>query len=277
MGLGVRSTTDAVLGVGREAWAVGTAIGRYRTRFVPPARPDSTRATWTTEPVVLVHGFGHNDGAWSTLGTRLGAAGFFDFVPVTYGIDDDVPRIAERIAEEVESVVASRTAERVHLVGHSLGGVAVRYWHDVLGGATRADGVVTLGAPHRGTMWTHMPFLRAPARDLAGGSSVSTALRRHDARHHRWTTIAGTFDVVVPPSRAHLPDAEPVNVAAGHAGLLTSRAAAGHVCINLLHAEDQRAHLELAPPGDVHHWHGQRGGGQDAVHASDRPLGRRRA
>ena len=227
--------------MGREAWAVGAAMARYGRDFAPPVRPGTSRPTWTTEPVVLVHGLGHNDGAWSTLGARLGTAGFFDFAPVTYGFADEVPRIAARIAQQVEAIAALRSVERVHLIGHSLGGVAIRYWHDVLGGDVFADAVVTLGAPHLGTPWARLPFLSAPARDLAIGSSVTERLDRRSVRHDRWTTIGGTFDLVVPASRAHLPGAEAVDVAAGHAGLLTSGAAAGHVCMALLYAEDQRA------------------------------------
>ena len=61
-----------------------------------------------------------------------------------------MPAIAARIAEEVDAVITSRAIDRVHLVGHSLGGVAIRYWYDVLGGNRRADAVVTLGAPLAG-------------------------------------------------------------------------------------------------------------------------------
>jgi pimeloyl-ACP methyl ester carboxylesterase len=190
--------------------------------------------------VVLVHGLGHNDGAWSILGARLGAAGFFELTPVTYGLVDEVPRIAARIADRVDALVVSRSVERVHLIGHSLGGVAIRYWHDMLGGNARADAVVTLGSPHLGTIWTHLPFLSAPARDLAVRSSVATNLRSRGMPHDRWTTVGGTFDLLVPPRRAHLPGAENINVRAGHVGLLSSRAAAGHVCMALLHAEETR-------------------------------------
>jgi triacylglycerol lipase len=241
MQVSMRPLANVVIGVGREALAVGGAVANYRRHFVPPARPGSARPTWTTRPVVLVHGFGHNPGAWSKLAARLAAAGFFDLSTVTYRIDDDVPRIAALIAEEVEAVIAARGVDRVHLVGHSLGGVAIRYWHDVLGGEEHADAVVTLGAPLRGVPWSRLPFLRPPARDLDVGSPVSRTLRRRRGRHEHWTTVGGTFDVVVPPVRAHLDDADVVDVPTGHAGLLTSPLAGGEVCLALLHAEELRA------------------------------------
>jgi triacylglycerol lipase len=237
----VRSLVDAALGHAREAVEVGAAVANYRRRFPVPGRPTTGRPTWTTRPVVLVHGFGHNAGAWTKLATRLATAGFLDLTPVTYGIDDDVPAIAARIADEVEAITTSRGVDRVHLVGHSLGGVAIRYWHDVLGGDARADAVVTLGAPLRGAPWTRLPFLLPPVRDLVESSAVNTALGRRRVGHARWTTVRGTFDLVVPPGRAHLDDAEVVDVRAGHAGLLTSPLAGGQVCMALLQAEEARA------------------------------------
>jgi pimeloyl-ACP methyl ester carboxylesterase len=242
----VRWVAGAAVGLGREAWAVGAALATYRARFAVPVRPAIDRAAWTNEPVVLVHGLGHTSGAWSPLTARLGAAGFFEFHPVTYGVHDDVAGVAARIAEAVDPIVASRAGTRVHLVGHSLGGVAIRYWHDLLGGDAHTDAVVTLGSPHLGTMWTRLPLLSAAARDLVVGSSVATQLDRRASPHDHWTTIGGTFDLLVPPSRAHLPDATTANVAAGHTGLLTSRTAAGHVCMALLHAEEQRRTERLA-------------------------------
>jgi pimeloyl-ACP methyl ester carboxylesterase len=239
--LRVPPIADTLVGVGRETLAVGAALLHYRRRFVVPERPPPGRPMWTARPVVLVHGFGHNAGAWSELAARLAAAGFFDLSTVTYGIDDDVPHIAARIADQVDAVTATAAVDRVHLVGHSLGGAAIRYWHDVLGGAEQADAVVTLGAPLHQTVWTRLPFLRASVRDLAAGSQVSTVLGRHRGRHDRWTTVGGTFDFVVPPGSAHLDDAEVVDVPTGHAGLLTSARAAGQVCLALLHAEELRA------------------------------------
>jgi pimeloyl-ACP methyl ester carboxylesterase len=239
--LRVRSVTHTLLGVGREALAMGAAMAHYRRRFVVQEHPFAERPSWTTRPVVLVHGFGHNAGAWSEVGPRLVAAGFVDLSTVTYGIDDDVPGIATKLADHVDTVRASRGVDRVHVVGHSLGGVAIRYWHDVVGGDQHADAVVTLGAPLNGVIWTRLPFLRPAARDLAAGSAVSRALGDRRRRHARWTTVGGTFDIVVPPSRAHLDDAEAVDVPTGHAGLLTSPRAAGEVCLALLYAEEVRA------------------------------------
>jgi hypothetical protein len=55
-----------------------------------------------------------------------------------------------------------------------------------------------------------------------------------------WTTIAGTFDVLVPPAMAHLAGSDVVDIpCVGHLGLLHSAEAGGHACFALLAAEDR--------------------------------------
>ena len=225
-----------VVGSWREVGAVCGAALRYR-RDLPPGR--STTAA--RAPVVLVHGFAHNPSAWLALADRLHAEGFADLWAVRYGWRDDVPTIARAVATQVDAAVdATRSGGgRVHLVAHSLGGVAVRYWHDVLGGVDRAAAVVTLAAPHTGTPWTRLPF-PGPGHDLHEGSVVSRRLAASRCPHDRWTTISGTYDLVVPGVRARLPGARHVEVAEAHVGLLTSPLVADHVCTALLAAEDTR-------------------------------------
>ena len=127
--------------------------------------------------------------------------------------DDDRTRRRPRSPSSGES--------RVHVVAHSLGGVAVRYWHDVLDGQRRADAIVTLGAPHGGTPWARLVVLPRRARDLAPGSPFLGA--RNDYR--RWTTIGGSLDVVVPASSSHLLTSQRIDLPGiGDAGLLTSPA-----------------------------------------------------
>jgi len=41
--------------------------------------------------------------------------------------------------------------ERLHLLGHSMGGVTARYWISRMGGAERTASLTTLASPHRGS------------------------------------------------------------------------------------------------------------------------------
>jgi hypothetical protein len=238
---------DAVVPVGsawRELGAIVEVLAGYRRTFsdrigdaaaLPPARPGPT---WDNQPVVLVHGIGHNPSAWINLAERLDAAGFVDVHAVSYGLGADVPAIATSIDRTVSNVLRSSGESRVHVVAHSLGGVAARYWHDVLGGRHRADAIVTLGAPHGGTPWAHLGVMLRNARAIVPGSSM---LVEQD-HYARWTTIGGSLDLVVPGSRAHLRTSRRIDLpGVGHAGLLTSPVVGGLVCAALLEAEHQRA------------------------------------
>jgi triacylglycerol lipase len=232
------------VGAWHELRAMVGAVARYRQDFTrddahtyAPRMPSRPGPTWTNEPVVLVHGMGHNTSAWIDLVDRLRAAGFVDLHPVSYRLGADVPTIAAMLDRVVSRALHVSGASRVHVVAHSLGGVAARYWHDVLDGQRRADAIVSLGAPHGGTPWARLAVLPRQARDLVPGSPILDA--RDDYR--RWTTISGSLDVVVPASSSHLRTSQRVDLpVVGHAGLLTSPVVGGVVCAALLEAEYQR-------------------------------------
>ena len=67
-------------------------------------------------------------------------------------LSDDIPRVARRLKSLVEKVRRETGYERVHVIGHSMGGVVARYYVQCLGGDKRVHTVVTLGSPHSGTL-----------------------------------------------------------------------------------------------------------------------------
>jgi triacylglycerol lipase len=87
----------------------------------PAARP-----AWRRPPVLLVHGYGCSRAAWWWLRRRLQAAGWtvatISLEPVYGSIDDYVDPLARRI----DAVLAETGAERLLLVGHSMGGLVAR-------------------------------------------------------------------------------------------------------------------------------------------------------
>src|SRR4029453_13117018 len=104
-------------------------------------------------PVLLVHGFGANKSNWLFLQRHLEQAGFgrgeaFNYNPLL----SDIPELAERCAERAEALKERYGVDRVHLVGHSLGGIVVRYAVQV-GGLDGVPVVVTICAPPGGSGW----------------------------------------------------------------------------------------------------------------------------
>jgi pimeloyl-ACP methyl ester carboxylesterase len=112
-------------------------------------------------PILLLHGMIDNRAIFTLLTRRLRAHGFtrvrtLNYPPTT----NDIRAAAENLAAEVEALVAESGHERIHVVGHSLGGLIARYYVQRLGGDARVRTLVTLGTPHHGTLAAHL----VPAR-----------------------------------------------------------------------------------------------------------------
>jgi len=108
-------------------------------------------------PVVLVHGYVCNHRVWDTLTQALHSAGHpviaVDLEPVFGSIDDYAPVLESAVTR----LMAQTGAKQVALVGHSMGGLAIRAWLRSLKGGQlkRVARVITLGSPHQGTNITH--------------------------------------------------------------------------------------------------------------------------
>jgi hypothetical protein len=104
-------------------------------------------------PIMLAHGIVDNHTVFALMRRQLLRRGFsriraFSYSPLTV----DVRRTAERMGEEIEALCEESGYERIHVIGHSLGGLIARYYVQRLGGDDRVHTCVTLGTPHQGTM-----------------------------------------------------------------------------------------------------------------------------
>lgn len=101
-------------------------------------------------PVVLVHGYLCNHRIWDDVASDLRAQGHTVFAvnlePVFTSIDNYVPIIDAAVTE----LCRKTGADHVAMIGHSMGGLAIRAWmrdH----GIQKVVRVLTLGTPHAGT------------------------------------------------------------------------------------------------------------------------------
>jgi len=88
----------------------------------------------------------------------------------------DIRRLAQNFGEVVEQVCEETGYERVHVVGHSMGGLIARYYVQRLGGHERVHTLVTLGTPHEGTAMAYT-LPHALVRQLRPDSDVIADLR----------------------------------------------------------------------------------------------------
>ena len=156
----------------------------FRSRAIADFMPTSA----TTEPrrgVVLIHGFVCNRGFWNRWMRRLRAGGVpfiaVDLEPVFGSIDGYVP-----IVDRAVCAIAKSTGLPPVLVGHSMGGLAIRAWLARTGDASRYHRAVTIGSPHRGT-WMARHSSSRNGREMRVGSS--------------WLHRLEVLEKVMPPAR----------------------------------------------------------------------------
>jgi triacylglycerol lipase len=108
------------------------------------------------EIVLLLHGFFQTRNIWEVMEDRLR---FDGYAVVSFNLGGwlarfnthPIDRLTERIAEKIENLAARHGFERLHVVGHSKGGILARRYVQHFGGERRVKSVITLGTPHHGT------------------------------------------------------------------------------------------------------------------------------
>jgi len=201
-----------------RAW-LGECVAAARTFSVAqpllagrPLASAGTESAKTHLPVLLVHGYFCNRAMWRPMATRLARSGHMvdavNLEPTFAPIDDYV----RQIDAAVRRLQAATGAQRVALVGHSMGGLAIRAWLRVAGDEAMAC-VITLGTPHAGTL--HADFGRAAnVQQMRRNSAWLQALAASEPaeRMRRFTVIRSWQDnIVAPQGPQTLPDARTVS------------------------------------------------------------------
>ncbi len=178
--------------------------------------------------VVLVHGFFATAGVWRPMKRTLVAKTGAKVASFTHAPGVGIDRIARSLAKIVERVPRGC---RVHLVGHSLGGLVARWYVQEHGGHARVTQTISLGSPFGGTVRAH-PFPFLVGRELGRASSLLARLRsrahEHEVPH---TSVVGDGDMmVVPAESAVFPRGDVLVLPrCGHNTLLFHRDSIAHV------------------------------------------------
>ncbi len=124
-------------------------------------------------PILLVHGIIDNHSIFSVMERALRRRGFRTLSFYDYGLlTRDVPRAAEALGDAIEKLAANTGYERIHVVGHSLGGLLARYYVQRQGGDAHVHTLVTLGTPHHGTQLARAMPVPSLVRQLRPQSPV---------------------------------------------------------------------------------------------------------
>jgi pimeloyl-ACP methyl ester carboxylesterase len=161
--------------------------------------------------VVLVHGFMCNRGVWNRWVPALRAAGVphlaITMEPPFGGIDGYVTLLDEAISRAMRA-----TGVAPLVVGHSMGGLAIRAWWRAHSASARSrvDGVITIGSPHHGTFTARLArAANACQMRQASAWLRELAIGENDGRRAHFTCFYSHCDnIAMPASTAALPGAD---------------------------------------------------------------------
>jgi pimeloyl-ACP methyl ester carboxylesterase len=211
--------------------------------LVRAPEPESTphSAPVSTIPTLLVHGYLGSTLAWSPLIKELHRSGLGGIFALRYNsLTTPIEVVADQLVRAAHEVLERTGAERLHVVGHSLGGLVARYAVQHLCLSSVVLGAVTIATPHRGSAFAYAavgpagPQMRPNARLIAALPPLATT------RTVRWLVVEGALDPVAP----HVDHAGvPVVVlpTRGHQGILRERALADVLAEHLLACEPAAA------------------------------------
>lgn len=207
----------------RTAGAPGSGSTGQRT--VESPLPVLVRAP-SPRPVLLVHGYGGRKSGWFALTHALKAEGTTVHAMSYSSYGTSVEQVAEQLEAKVASLRSETGADKVHLVGHSLGGlvIAQAFADGRLRG--QVDTVVTIAAPFGGSPWARLLPLGAITQALRQGSPLLRRLAKAPAPDGvQWLAFTAANDMIVPGARAVPPHAGVQTMSVdhvGHIGLLFS-------------------------------------------------------
>ncbi|WP_298422192.1 alpha/beta fold hydrolase [Rhodoblastus sp.] len=170
-------------------------------------------------PILLIPGYCCNRAMWGALERRLRAAGrtvaSVTLDPPFGGIDE----LAEALGKEIDRLLARTGAQKVALVGHSMGGLIARAYL-ARRGPEKVASLVTIGAPHHGSRLARLGPGR-DAREMEPDSPWLAELNRHAPTVPTHCVWSAGDEFVVPRDSARLEGARETTLATpGHFGLL---------------------------------------------------------
>ena len=157
-------------------------------------------------PVLLVHGYAASESVWTPLRRAMAGAGFGHIVSLTYNsFATDPEAVSAELTHQALRALTATGATRVHLVGHSLGGLIVRCALARSAAlSSQAASAVTIASPHGGTYLACIAPGRCAPIMRRGPRSCLPAVRA--LRPIRWLAYYSDGDHVVPPTSARLDD-----------------------------------------------------------------------
>ncbi len=203
----------------RETLCLAVTILLLPWGWLPPWRRHIPRQR---TPVLFLHGLFQNRACWLYLRLRLRLLGIPSLHAINLPPWKDIESLTERVAIKVDELRLASGCERVHLVGHSMGGIIARNYIQLRGGAPKVERCILLAAPHGGSKLAALA-LSPLAKSLLPGSELLRRLAQAPlpAKVHLTSLYSRHDTLVLPPTNARLEGTENIELTViGHTSLL---------------------------------------------------------
>jgi len=173
-------------------------------------------------PILLLHGMFNNRASWFWFKWTLRKQGINNIATINISSWHNEEVLTEQVAKKIDELRHRLGVDKVHLVGHSMGGIIARNYMQLRGGASKIDRCIYLGTPHLGSKLA--PFAVSPlGRLLIPGADFLKRLAA--APVPEGVTICNIYSVkdnmVVPNLNARLPSGESIELdRLGHTALI---------------------------------------------------------
>ena len=182
----------------------------WRQPFRANAEPDHLPALrGEARGIVFIHGFACNRGLWTHWMRDLRRLDV-PFIAINlepiFGSIDCYPPIVESAVRRIEA----QTGHAPVLVGHSMGGLAIRAWLRDFDSDARVHRVITIGSPHHGTWLARFGRTRNGYEMCLGSNWLAQLVAREPlSRYARFTCFYSRCDnIAFPVLTATLPGAD---------------------------------------------------------------------
>ena len=177
-------------------------------------------------PILLLHGLFVNRSCWFWFKRQLRQQGFKNIVTMNLSNGHSEETLAELVSKQVDELRLQLGVNKVHLIGHSMGGMIARNYVQLRGGEDKVDQLICLGSPHHGSKLA--TFTIAPlGKLLIPDSDFLQKLNRAPIPENvQLTNIYTNKDnMVLPNSSNHLPWGTAVELdRIGHTSLIYRKA-----------------------------------------------------
>jgi pimeloyl-ACP methyl ester carboxylesterase len=188
---------------------VAPTVFCWNQPFRSRRHPDFLPTEVEKRGVILVSGYLCNRGFWNGWMPKLKSRGIPYIAPSLEPVFGSISEYAKSIDDTVRRMTET-TGQTPVLVGHSMGGVAIRAWLHQCDGLERVHHIVTVGSPHHGT-WLARFAMTRNAQEMATSHGWRKAMEAAETSAHRakFTCFYSHCDnVVFPASNASLPGAD---------------------------------------------------------------------